>query len=314
MFLKRILFFSVLLISTTVLFAITLDEARFKLAEKFYNKKKYEQAIEEWNFLINNYPLSPYYKASLIYTAKSYYYLNRFEKSLDTYQRLENDHLNENEKKICIFGKAENYYKLKQYKKAGELFKEFAINYSSSPVHHASLYYAGKSYLAIGQRPEALVFFESIVSNYPCSPYYNEAKNILGSKEKEVKPIKVAKVDKTLKPTIYQKTNIIEITNRIEESFYEYHTITNIITNYETNAILLSNQLVLTQLVQTEDTNAIMIRQLEEENRRKKEELERYKTLVELKARLLDLKEKALKEKNDILYDYTNFTEGDNEE
>ncbi len=272
-----------------------LDEASFNLAEKLLTQKKYSAAIEEFNSFTGKFPDSVYYNNAVIDKARIYFILKDYDNSIACYTILENNARNENDRKTALFGKGEIYYKQKLWDKAAESFKIFSIQYKNSPARHAALYYAGKSYGFLKRLPEASVFFECLVSNYPLSPYYADAKNELMKYSRLLTRPPVSEV----KHGQEKLTNIVDLTNVIIYSNTENGPFTNFITNILTNNVINSNIL-------TSDTNAEIIKRLSDENKKKKEEIQRYMELIDLKAKLLDLKEKAIDEKEYILYE-TNY-------
>ncbi len=115
---------------------------------------------------------------------------------------------------------------------------------------------------------------------------------------------------------ILEKTNFVELLLSNEVVTYitnEYHItnqimITNIWTDYKTNRIkIVTNEVVHT--VEVIDTNWLQQKKLGKEAQAGREEIERLRGLVELKAKLLDLKQKMIERKENIV-----FTNGEDQQ
>jgi tetratricopeptide (TPR) repeat protein len=122
--------------------------------------------------------------------------------------------------------------------------------------------------------------------------------------------------------TIYEK---VMLTNTVSNEFIETNVrnvvlsnqmlLTNFLTNrylmtnfisrelISTNRIVVSNGIMITQMVSVLDTNAVLVEEEKREAERQSEEMERYQSLLELRAKLLDLKQQAIDRKRDMITD-----------
>lgn len=92
-------------------------------------------------------------------------------------------------------------------------------------------------------------------------------------------------------PELLLMTNYVTVTNR------------TVYRNPDTMQRTITNKVVLTQYVQVKilDTNAMLLDQVKTEHRESDEEVDRFRSLLEMKAKLLNLKEQAIREKEKLL-------------
>jgi hypothetical protein len=122
--------------------------------------------------------------------------------------------------------------------------------------------------------------------------------------------------------TIYEK---VMLTNTVSNEFIQTNVrkvvlsnrmlFTNFLTNrflmtnlinrelITTNRIVVSNGIMITQMVSMLDTNAVLVEEEKREAERRAQEMERYQSLLELRAKLLDLKQQAINRKRDMITD-----------
>ena len=191
------------------------------------------------------------------------------------------------EKKQAYFGSAECLYRLRRWNEAAVSFINFAVEFTNSPSRHSALYYAAKSLENAGLSSNAVTIYKNLIADYPGSSYYLEA---------------------------VQRVTELQ-TGWMEKSF---SITTNIITNVNLNTDLLSNitasNISGSNDISTPSMKKDIIKEQEKTNtgegysddKKKEEELERFRALIELKAKLLEIKEKAIKEKKDLLYNTNN--------
>lgn len=231
---------TVLFLFSSGLFGVTLDEARFNLASKYLDQKRYQEAAQEYSELVSKYPFSPYYSRSLTALGKSLFALGNYETALSYYEQAVKKEANPMEKRKALFGRAECNYNLKRYQISGPQFQSFAISFPDSPACPAALYYGGMSFEALKQTQEALLFYKTLETQFPQSQYSAMAKkreNIIAEKQKQKEKEAIVAVF-TGKEPVETETVIstFTITNeKIEKEMAKPYYLTNLLTVTVTN-------------------------------------------------------------------------------
>ncbi|MGC8765524.1 MAG: tetratricopeptide repeat protein [Brevinematia bacterium] len=291
-----------LLLSFFLLTSMSIEEANFNLAKKWYDEKKYEKSAKEFEEISKKYPFYENYNSVLYYAGKSYFYIKNYDKALYFFEKLYPLTKNNIEKRQASFELAKTYYFKENYKKSIQFFNEFITKYPDSPVIHAALYYLANANEKSGRIIEAEMLYYMLTQNYPQSPYYLSA-------------------SKSLEEISRKKRGILA-----REKLADNKTNITIITNYETLPIIITNVIYLTNKEKIEETNILVLTQntinitlktnqeksefyededllnaLKKENLKGEEELKRYQEIIELKGRLLKMKEKLLEEKKGMV-------------
>ncbi len=286
------------------LFAIGLDTAKFRLAEKFYNQNNHRKALDECRDLIANHPYSGHVPRALLIAGKSSLALNDFEKASRYFSVLEKRAVKESDKRQALFGFAQSSYRLGRWKDAAVAYMNFGMRYKDSPVAPAALFYAGRSLDAMNLQGDAQSVYQTLAREYPGSPYAREARTPAASPEPPSRPAVPETPDLNvvdLSGALRTITNTVVITNLFQPDGPAQFPETR--EDYSVRRVEISNTVVLTQTVVMIDTNEQELERAYRENRRTEEEIDRFRALVELKAKLLEMKEKAVREKNELLYE-----------
>lgn len=321
---------SILLIafSCAVVFAAEIDIAKFSLAEKMYQNKNYKAALKELKDLILNYPYSAQYQKALYYTAKSHYALQDYDQSARYFSVLEKKSKKETDKRLALFGLGESQFKLKRWKDAAVSFMNFGLLYKNSPAAPAAFYYSGQALEAMNLQADAVSVYRTIVSEYPSSTYYAQALKKIDGIDRSPKRTNTIDISENalnvidLSDHTPSMTNIVILTNTLflSNSQNAPQTVqpvpqTILITNITETPDQPegSNPTIITQTIMMLDTNEMVLQKEYEANKKKEEEIERFRSLIELKAKLLEIKEKALQEKKDAILGNTEDEGSDNE-
>ena len=282
-----------MLISVSAI-AIEIDEAKFNLGESLFLEKKYQPALSEFDSLMARYPASSYLNKTLYMAAKSAFAIQQYEKSEAYYRQLGEKSTSSVDQKQALFGEAECNYHLKHWEKSASLFLDFALKFPESPVASSALYYAAKSSESIGLTADAKGLYQRIVTKYPGSTYYQEALKQTAGNQQLV----------TNQPVGLANTNFA-ITNGISSPVFPAIPGSNQMTNMEQ----FSNFLTTAASNSFEESNKILMDQAVKENQKRQEEVDRYRSLLELKAKLLEMKEQAIRDKNNLIVN-TNVLKG----
>lgn len=119
------------------------------------------------------------------------------------------------------------------------------------------------------------------------------------------KPAKVYFTNKTFVTNTVKITNVLLTTNL--SMFTQMVLLTNL--SMFTQHVMFTNLSMLTQMVSVLDSNTVLIDNQLLENTQVEEEIDRLRSLTELKAKLLDMKELALEQKEELLRE-TNYISG----
>ena len=266
-------------------FSLTLDKAHYNLAKKLFDEKKYSRSAEEFRQFTEKYPYSVNLHSGYYLAAKSYYLAGDYTNALLYYQKLALKPGNPAEKKQALFGESETRFKMADYREAAASFQTFAVTYPESPAAHAALYYAARSREVLEEWPEAELLYRTLTEDYPESPYLPDAGIRLANCN--------ARMEEQLltsqSSVAFSSASSLAATNLAESAS----------SAPLTNIVWISNEFVGTQQNNCETNDGAS--SLENETRKKEEELERYRALLELKAKLLKIKERVVRDKNDLI-------------
>jgi outer membrane assembly lipoprotein YfiO len=171
-------------------------QEQFEWALGFYNSQDYEQAIKEFEQLIDNFPFSDLtaeaqYYVGLAYeaTGKHYYAYLAYQKVIDEYPHSKRiEEIIEREYKIAdffyeqekakILGKAIPLVSTKD--KSLEIFQKILENapygeYGDSSQYRVAIYYKDN-----GRYPEAITEFNKLIDDYPRSELVDDARYEIG--------------------------------------------------------------------------------------------------------------------------------------
>ncbi len=138
--------------------------ARIRVADAYFKKEEYTQAIIEYEEFLKRYPGHPETKHAMYYLALSYYKLRKSHDRDPTYTRKAIE-VFENYKKL--FPNAENIEEVnKKTRKCKDILAKREI-------------YIGKFYLKRKNYKAAYERFKNVVKNYPESKYYDDAMKLM---------------------------------------------------------------------------------------------------------------------------------------
>jgi len=171
--------FTILLLGMIIVtswgYTLTLDNATYKVGERFYKQGLYIEAEQRFLDLVKKYPDSLFYRKSLLYLGKIYTKIGNHKAALQYYRFLLNKARQIKEKQYAILGIAKSWLQLGMYDKAAQFYSFFAIEYPESEFAAGSLFFAGISREREDKIIAAIEKYRAVFELYPDSSYYAKA-------------------------------------------------------------------------------------------------------------------------------------------
>ncbi len=107
-------------------------DGQYQIAQKFFDEKKYNQAMDEFIKVVVNFPASSYAPDALLLAAESAVNIEDWQKSAELYERYLSYFPKGKEKDAVYFNLGSSYFNLKEYGKALKSFQIVADSFPSS--------------------------------------------------------------------------------------------------------------------------------------------------------------------------------------
>jgi TolA-binding protein len=161
---KRLLLAGVLFTITVLAAAQAPDRAIFQEAENRFQNQNYELALQRYNDLVREYPLSEYVPDTQYRRAVALFRLNRYEDSLDLLLRVESRYRSTQYLEFVPFWKGIVYYHLERYNDAISSLDAFLRATEETRVETQALLYMGLSQIAVENRVYAIDSLEVLIN------------------------------------------------------------------------------------------------------------------------------------------------------
>ena len=199
---RKILAILLCVIMNTPIYPMALDQATFKVGQRFFEQGLYSEAEPRFLDIVRKYPDSPNYHQALFYLGQTYAHLGKYKPALQYYKILLNKSKTVTEKQKALLGIAKSWLQLGVHDKAGDFYAFFAAEYPESQYAPAALYFAGIARERENKVSAAIEKYRTVLELYPESDYY--AKSIE----------KVAVLDSNTPESLWADTQVSETTAR----------------------------------------------------------------------------------------------------
>ncbi|MGC8844919.1 MAG: tetratricopeptide repeat protein [Candidatus Hydrogenedens sp.] len=159
---------------------------QFRYAECIHNLGKLDEAIKEYQKVVDMSPSSTSATESLYRIAQIYEQKNQVSQALEFYERCANNGGSETSAR-AQFRISEIYENQNEFEKAGKNYLKVAILYLHPELSPEALWRSGKCYLKINEKGNAQRAFKELLDDFPSHPLAEKVKGILSS-EKENTP------------------------------------------------------------------------------------------------------------------------------
>ncbi len=151
------------------LFASTLEhsDSLEQLAKKMYQDTLYEEAIQQFQKVISQYPTSKSAEEAQLLIGNCYYNINNFVRAEEAYQHLLNAYPQSDFVPNALFKLAESQFNQKKYTQAGENYQKLINQYPGSSFAKSSLINTVKALQLSNEYNEVILTGKDIVKNYP---------------------------------------------------------------------------------------------------------------------------------------------------
>lgn len=153
---------------------------QFRYAECIQNLGKLDEAIQEYQKVVDISPSSTSATESLYRIAQIFEQKNQIDKALEFYERCANNGGSETSAR-AQFRLSEIYENKGELEKAGKNYLKVAILYLHPELSPESLWRSGNCYLKINEKENAQRAFKELVDDFPSHPLAEKAKGILTS-------------------------------------------------------------------------------------------------------------------------------------
>lgn len=191
LFLACLLCFSAEAISAQNSGEIAIDRAKTTFGQGLY-----DESLRLFRNIILNSEFSDYHGESYFWIAKSYMALNQYENASENLEFFlseypENDYFQEG-----LYQRGRLYFLQGEYETSIRILEDFVEKYPNSFFVANSYFWIGESLYALGHFDKALELFEIVVSNYPTSFKIEAARyriSLIELKERERELLKLLK-------------------------------------------------------------------------------------------------------------------------
>lgn len=153
---------------------------QFRYAECIHNLGKLDEAIQEYQKVVDISPSSTSATESLYRIAQIFEQKNQIDKALEFYERCANNGGSETSAR-AQFRLSEIYENQGELEKAGRNYLKVAILYFHPELSPESLWRSGNCYLKINEKENAQRAFQELVDDFPSHPLAGKAEGILAS-------------------------------------------------------------------------------------------------------------------------------------
>ncbi len=153
---------------------------QFRYAECIHNLGKLDEAIQEYQKVVDISPSSTSATESLYRIAQIFEQKNQIDNALEFYERCANNGGSETSAR-AQFRLSEIYENQGEFEKAGRNYLKVAILYLHPELSPESLWRSGNCYLKINEKENAQRAFKELADDFPSHPLTEKAKGILAS-------------------------------------------------------------------------------------------------------------------------------------
>ncbi|HAW50265.1 TPA: hypothetical protein DCX16_04895 [bacterium] len=161
----------------------------FKMAQSYYENKKYDKAFEVFRKIVELYPQTRFAKASLlamerlneqianerskeIYDAgKNYQFQKKYNEALEKFDKILYEYQTSYWAPHSQYAKAEIYFETRNFQNALIEYQGLAEMFPESPLVPHSLYHIADCYVLLGMKEDAVSTYRKLLINYPDSIY-----------------------------------------------------------------------------------------------------------------------------------------------
>ncbi len=169
---RKILAILLCVIMNTPIYPMALDQATFKVGQRFFEQGLYTEAEPRFLDIVRKYPDSPHYHQALFYLGQTYAHLGKYKPALQYYKILLNKSKTIIEKQKALLGIAKSWLQLGVHDKAGDFYAFFAAEYPESEYAPAALYFSGIARERENKVSAAVEKYRTVLELYPESDYY----------------------------------------------------------------------------------------------------------------------------------------------
>mgnify|MGYP003792757425 CR=1 FL=1 len=161
---------------------------QYRYAECIQNLGRTEEAIQEYQKVVDMAPSSASATEALFRIAQIYEHGNQMEQALTFYEKCANNGGSETSAR-AQFRLSEIYESRGDYEKAGRNYLKVAILYLHPELSPESLWRSGQCYLKSNEKENAQRAFRELISDFPSHPLAEKAKTFITEEQANTAPL-----------------------------------------------------------------------------------------------------------------------------
>ena len=154
-------------ITTKVATIFKKDKAYDQRGKYLFLNRRYTEAIETFQHLIDTYPESPKIGEAHFWIGECYYQVDDTEKARRYFEITFEKYPSSLYADYAIYSLGWLSYKKRDFPKAIEYFKQGSLSYPNSPIYPQMLFWLAESYMQNGDTDQAYTFFSKFLKRAP---------------------------------------------------------------------------------------------------------------------------------------------------
>ena len=154
-------------ITTKVATIFKKDKAYDQRGKYLFLNRRYTEAIETFQHLINTYPESPKIGEAHFWIGECYFQIDDTDKAKKYFEATFKKYPSSLYADYAVYSLGWLSYKRRDFPKAIEYFKKGSLSYPSSPIYPQMLFWLAESYMQSGNTDQAFVYFSKFLKKAP---------------------------------------------------------------------------------------------------------------------------------------------------
>lgn len=147
------------------------DDARYRIAGIYFEKRQYEEAQENFFKVIDAYQRSDLVPKSYLMAARCYHEMLLYSKAIKTYNKVLEIFEGKRSRRDALMGLGDSYLSSEQYNDAIETYRTIMDEYPQTQAYDRAQFRLGTTYALKGSYPVARKVFREIIRGYDMNRY-----------------------------------------------------------------------------------------------------------------------------------------------
>lgn len=156
------------------------DKALYEKGRAHYFKGDYEEAIQTFQKLIQEYPNSPWKGAAVYWMGEATFHQGKIDEAFSCFQKVVNEHPDNEWITYALYSCGWIQLKKEAYEEGHQFFYRAYDKSPSHPVAQSSLFWSGYCLYSLGRYTEATQEMDTLLQKYPKGVWRPEAEFLTG--------------------------------------------------------------------------------------------------------------------------------------